>query len=177
MRSLRHRRFALLGLAAYGLTALAVPMAHLANHRNDHTHGPGDTIVFAAVEPDAEHVAFDADLAAIDLSDAGHFGVASVDCELSRYTLAACDDPSAPPHSFGDELIARAPHHHERPFDPDHGAHSTAHFGLALLATAPFLLPPPSLPEERLVLPCEMDRPGSPPALALRARAPPLPLV
>ena len=181
MRLLRHRWLALPCLAVYLVAALALPMAHLAHHKNDHVHGPGGEIIPLAGTDDF-HQAFDADLAAIDLTEAGHLGIASVDCELARYTLAVCDDPGAPPHTFGDELAARSPHHHHPregrsargPIDPAHGAGSLAHFGIALLATPPFLLPPPTLPIERTNPSVTSERSGVSPPLALRARAPPL---
>jgi hypothetical protein len=191
MRTLRGRTLALLGLIAYAMGGLALPSLHLVHHDVAHSHGDGATIVLlegsiggsldatpaSAVRPLAdEHGAFDADLAALDLLDAGHFGVAVVDCELAGYTLALCDDRTAPSHGFGDELIARTPHHDHRhaPLDPTHGRGSLLHFGLAFLTPPPVLVPPPPLLAGPVPPLPVAERVGFSIHAPLRARAPPV---
>jgi hypothetical protein len=172
MGSLRRRSIALLGLALYGAAALALPAAHLLHHKLDHRHGPDGSLLVEERDAAVEHQAFDADLAALDLSDAAHLGIASVDCAFAQYTLAACDDPAAPPHTFGDELIARTPHRHSAA-DAGHGAGSLAHFGLALVVAQPILLPPPAHPSTTAPPLSVDEQPASTIPLALRARGPP----
>jgi hypothetical protein len=179
---LRRRWLALAALALHGAATIALPILHQRGHKNDHVHVAGGIVLLDAFSDENElpgvahhHQAFDADLAALGLSEAGHFGIADVDCSLADYTLVACDDPGAPAHSFGDELLARQPHSHRHraPFDPAHGAGSQLHFGLALLAPSPVILPPPSLPVEYHANFAIDERAGSSPALSLHARGPP----
>ncbi len=179
---LRRRSLALLALAIHGAAMIALPILHQRDHQNDHVHVAGGIVRLDAFSDENElpgvahhHQAFDADLAALGLSEAGHFGIADVDCSLAEYTLVECQEPGAPPHSFGDELLARQPHPHSHhaPFDPEHGAGSQLHFALALLAPSPVILPPPSLPVDYQADFAIDERPGSSPTLSLRARGPP----
>lgn len=195
----RSRWLALLTMVLHGAALVGLPLLHERSHREGsarpHVHlgtetlwGAGEllpstpeTAHGAEAQPSTEalHVSHDADLEALELLDVGHAGVAVVDCELARYTLADCPSPDAAPHGFGDELLARAPHRHEAPrdrgapWDPGHGAHSLEHGGLAVTQTPLFVLPPPRRA-------CVRVEPASPrlplasrPCLALRARAPP----
>ena len=101
MKARRGALRALSALAAllYGWAGLALPALHQLRHRADHVHAPGGAIQWLASDGEAEdgldeasrpevtHLAFDVDLAALDLADAAHLGVAPVDCSLARYTL------------------------------------------------------------------------------------------
>src|SRR5690348_10520428 len=143
------RLAALVSLAVHAAAAIALPPLHLAA-RGAHRHVAGATLwaplLVEANEADLEarHARFDADLAALELSEAGHYGIAQVDCALAAYTLVECDDAAAPPHGFGDELMARLHRrrHHHAPFDPRHGAGALEHLGWALATAAPLTLPP-----------------------------------
>ncbi len=173
--SLRRRLLAAALVAVEIAAAVAAPALHQARHRDDHRHVDGGVVwERAAATPADHHEAFDADFAALGLSDAVHFGVAQVDCALAAYTLADCSAPSAAAHSFGDELLARLAHRHSpRPFDPTHGAGSLAHFRPSLLAPAPVLPPPPPRPIRLPPAPVLVERAGVAPPLAVRARGPP----
>lgn len=190
----RRRRYLALGaLALHLAAAIALPLLHQQWHRrgggHDHLHAGAQTkrlapLLGAADDPTGLAVAdvhqrFDADLEALDLSDAGHFGVALVDCSLAAYTLADCAEEAAAGHGFGDQLVLRTHHHRSSApatpagDDPGHGRHSLEHFGLALIGTPAFLLPPPCLPLLRLAAPAPVTRTGSAPDAILRARSPP----
>lgn len=111
------RRAARALLVAFVLTAELAPVAHLATHRNDHTHGPE-----LAVEHDHEDAA-----------------------ELTPAERAWLDGGEPPPVSGeADEEHGRGePHSHGSPFD-DHGHDSIAHFALATLpGPPPPIVPPP----------------------------------
>jgi hypothetical protein len=156
---LGRRLLALGGLIVYLVAAWALPLGHLLlHHHHAHDHALGGThwhapSLAAPTDPTVEdvHADFDADLVALELSDAGHLGVMEVDCALADYTLVRCDDPGAASHSFGDELLARLPHRHRAPetsvpFDPHHGDGSLSHLAVALVGTSLYLLPPPVRP-------------------------------
>jgi hypothetical protein len=156
----RHRPAACFALVAYSLGALALPVLHRAHHAArgaDHTHGAAptphthegteSTNQLALDESEASaHAAFDADLAGLNLSEVATAGVAPVDCALASFTLAACDEslPADHPRGFGDLLLAHRTAPAQEPFDPDHGRGSLEHGSAPLLASAIFLLPPPS---------------------------------
>lgn len=106
-------------------TVVAVPLLHRLHHARygaDYQHTAlgtvyaADTDEEAAPDEAAHHAAFDADLAALELSEVAHAGAMVVECDYARFTLAACPTSSAPshPHTFGDELLARA-HQHRAP--------------------------------------------------------------
>jgi hypothetical protein len=173
------RTAALVSLAVHASAAIALPPLHLAGGRA-HRHVAGATLWDPLLveqrgdDLEAHHARFAADLAALDLSEAAHFGVASVDCSLAEYTQVECDDPAAPPHSFGDELEQRLHRHlHRDPFDPRHGAGALEHLGWALARPALLLLPPPSLRVAPRRAPLPLRTPASRPAIACRARGPP----
>jgi len=117
-RQALRRRAARALLAVFVLTAELAPVAHLATHRNDHTHGPE-----LAVGPDDE----DAD-------------------ELTPAERAWLDGGELPPDWNEAEEAAHdhgEPHSHGSPFD-DHGHDSVAHFALATLpGPPPPIVPPP----------------------------------
>lgn len=189
----RGRPLAFLTLLVELASVTLLPALHLARHRDgghDHVHlagGGTDWIPALVEEPptlsaEAHHHAFDADLEALGLSDVMHAGVAAVDCSLAEYTLVDCEsgpvsDEGAPPsaHGFGDELLARLPHHHPHPLgNPLHGEGSLEHFGLAVLASPVFLLPPPHQPLTLAPLVRPLDeRADDPPHHAFWARGPP----
>jgi hypothetical protein len=111
------------------------------------------------------HAAFDADLAALELSEVASAGTVDVDCSLADYTLVTCE-AARPGHAqtFGDELLARLHRHPARPIDPTHGRGALAHLSGWLLAPAPVLPPPP---------PAALDQPLPPLAGASLAYRPP----
>src|SRR5262249_52510262 len=85
-------------LASYAATVLLLPVLHRLHHQrhgNDHVHTAIGTIYF---DEATHHAAFDADLTALDLDEVAHAGALEIDCELSRYTLASCDDSLPPSH-------------------------------------------------------------------------------
>lgn len=191
----RGRLLAALALLVELAGVTLLPALHLAHHQHgghDHVHradGGTDWIPALIEEPpqlsaDEHHHAFDADLEALGLSDVMHAGVAAVDCSLAEYTLVDCGAgladgagavPATASHGFGDELLARLPHRHPHPItNPFHGEGSLEHFGLAVLATPVFLLPPPHQP---LALAPrarpEVQRAADPPHDAFWARGPP----
>jgi hypothetical protein len=101
------------------VTAQLGPVAHLATHRNDHTHGPE----FASAGNAAHEVAHRLGRPH-DHADAGEDLTAE-----ERAWLAGDEAPT--PDSSGSRH--------------DHGRESAAHFGLALLqGPPPPLVPPPS---------------------------------
>lgn len=183
---LRFRLSALFVLASYLATVLFVPLLHRLHHEaygDDHVHTASGTVYErrlpapAPADEAAHHAAFDADLAALDLVDVAHAGVMLVDCELAGYTTASCaaGAATAHPHTFGDELLARAHRHsRSRPLDPRHGAGSVEHLGASLLATRAFLLPAPTQPfvAFRLELPYRSYR--APERITRTSRGPPL---
>jgi hypothetical protein len=128
----RSRRQGWIGLAVYVAAVVVCPAAHLSHHAAaatiDHTHGP------AAELPSAS-----ADLVALGLEDVG--APAVVDCALAALTLADCETPSHGTRRFGDiapPTTPRAPQ-----LDPRHGAGQLEHLGVSVLASQPFVLPPP----------------------------------
>ncbi len=150
-------------LGAWLVAALVVPELHRHHHArfgDDHVHGEFGTIYFGPNDANGtdenfdeahHHAAFDADLAALGLDEVAFAGTQSIDCALATYTLAACPDgqgESGHPHTFGDALLAHAPHRHAP--DPTHGRGALEHGGASLLASAPFLLAPPFVPVEKL---------------------------
>ena len=173
----RRAALALFALAVHVTAFVVTPALHLAHHRADHVHGAGGALTWIAAGDEAappiesEHLAFDDDLEALGLAEAGHFGVAAVDCELAEYTLAACATRAL--HTFGDELIARLPHRHPAPFDPEHGRGSPGHLRLALLDAPPIALPPPPSPLVRTPHARVALVDGALASPRLRARAPP----
>lgn len=194
----RSRGLALFTLVLHGAALVGLPLLHERSHREGsarpHVHLGAETLWGAVLVPpstpatdgaeaqpstNALHVSHDADLEALELLDVGHAGVAEVDCELARYTLADCASPDAAPHGFGDELLARTHHGHGAPrgdgapWDPGHGAGSLEHGGLAVTQTPLFLLPPPRRACVRVEPAPPRLLPASRPHLALRARAPP----
>lgn len=174
---MRTRRIAAwLSLAGWACAVLLAPL-HLAAPRG-HRHDGGVTIWDALLsEPppaddlEAHHARFDADLAALDLSEAAHFGIAQVDCSLAEYTLVDCE--SGVPHGFGDETIAHR-HHHGAPFDPRHGAGALEHLAAAFTKRAPLAVPQPALALCAREVPLPELPPAEAPRLTLRARGPPL---
>lgn len=180
------RLFALGGLLLYLVASWALPLGHLLHHQRPHDHALGGTHWHPPpldhrtddVSVEGVHADFDADLVALELSDAGHFGIMEVDCTLAAYTLVRCDDSSAPSHSFGDELLARLPHQHPAPeplapFDPQHGGGSLAHLAVALVGTPLYLLPPPARPLLGCALSPLPRSAGTTPERRPGARAPP----
>jgi|GEM_PF-2894010 len=138
-----YRRWAaVVGLVGWALATLVVPGLHQQHHARfgtDHAHDPLTGAVFTD-----EHHAFDADLAALELSDVAHAGVAVIDCELAAYTLAddlaTCDAN----RSFADAALDRSHHHPAQ----DHGDGGLLHLGVAVLLPSTPMLPPPSLPHD-----------------------------
>ena len=116
------------GRLLLGVFLLAVqlsPLAHLATHRNDHTHGPDAADAHEAAHrgghahehDDADHETDDAD------ADHGH------DDAVTHDDADHDHDDRTPP----------------RPSSSDHGRASAAHFDLALLdGPPPPFLPPPA---------------------------------
>jgi hypothetical protein len=144
----RPRRTGGVALAVYLFAVLASPALHRLHHAvygDDHVHTP---LGMVALPHEQEHVAFDADLAALELAEVATAGTLAVDCALADYTLAECGASALGdhPHNFGDELLARTHRHAPRPFDPTHGAGSPEHLGASLLAARVIVVPPPSLP-------------------------------
>ena len=110
----------LLGL--FLLAAQFAPLAHLATHRNDHTHGPDVTSDHEAAHRAGR--AHDHD----DDADHGH----------GHDDAATRDDHGDADHDHGDGTP-------QRPASPEHGRASAAHFDLALLdGPPPPFLPPPA---------------------------------
>jgi len=119
-------------LGVFVLAAQLAPVAHLATHRNDHTHGPelgalGDAAHEAAHRAGQPHAHAD------DLTPDERAWLNGDDA-----AAAQGDDPAgttsdgAPAHSHG------TPSH-------DHGRGSVAHFGVALVeGPPPPLVPPPA---------------------------------
>lgn len=154
----RRRQYAAWALGLYSATALLLPFAHQRWHQAhgaDHVHQGGatynrrDPAAWPASEPPEDtHATFDADLRVLELTEAAHAGVASVDCELSRFTLASCaaSPPGGAALGFGDELLARQSHHHPTPADPAHGRGASEHLGSVLVSAGPYLLAPPAKP-------------------------------
>lgn len=142
-------------LALFVAAAQAVPVLHLAGHRDDHAHGPAADRGHAS-PPVAPHVdagdddGVDARAAAFaghgvprrpalpapavhrhDHVDADHDHAAAV---------ARSDAPEARPQPAPGTTSS---HDHEAP-SSQHGRGSSAHFGLALIdGPAPLFLPPP----------------------------------
>jgi hypothetical protein len=188
---IRHSALAAIAaLSAQLCAVLLLPALHAAHHLHygaDHRHAPdGATVPLAAPDEQREHVhggsaealhhaLFDADLEALDLVEVAHAGTLAVDCELADFTFAICpvDLPASHPHTFGDELLARAPHHHEPAADPLHGSGALAHLGVSLLATPIYLVPPRSAPELRAVFVFAILAPPAAPMTNANARAPP----
>ena len=102
------------------LAAQVVPMAHLATHRDNHTHGP-ERDPFAHDHPaDSDH----------DHDDDDH-------------SVARKADHDDADHDHGDD--ADHDRGSDRPAHRQHGQASAAHFGLALLeGPLPPFLPPPA---------------------------------
>ena len=177
---LRRRLLGVFGMATYAV-ALWLPLAHAWRHAADHTHALGGAQSLALyagpITVERAHADFDADLLALELSDAGHLGVMEVDCSLAAYTLAECPEGEATrPHTFGDELLA---HQHEHshapgPLDPDHGRGSALHLGAALLASSLFVLPAPALDPVNVKSVVIHETPGHAPDRSPLARGPPL---
>jgi hypothetical protein len=109
-------------LAVFVLAGQLAPIAHLATHRNDHTHGPE----FAAFGTSTHEAAHRAGLA--------HTHVATGGDELTaeeRAWLNGDDGPAPPAHSDD------TPSH-------DHGRGSVSHFSVAVTeGPPPPLVPPP----------------------------------
>jgi hypothetical protein len=182
----RSRAIAGFALAVYAAGVLVAPVLHRLHHARygaDHVHGSTGTIYFGrdeapprpALDEAAHHAAFDADLAALDLTDVAHAGALTVACDLAPYTLASC--PAAlggHPHTFGDELLARAHRHRgPPPFDPEHGRGASEHLAASLLATRVFMLAPPVRPVARHDLAPRVFSFVSTPRLAPACRGPP----
>ena len=151
---LRRRAGALL-LGVYVVAAQLAPLAHLASHRDDHTHGPAPHVpaAAAATTPNADRAAAPArgHARALDLATAlaGH--------GRPQWPWAARDDAGAPPadapapHRLGpgtpapthDEAAAPSPGPHEHapagesPSSRGHAAGSAAHFALAVVDAPP----------------------------------------
>ncbi len=105
-------------LGVFLLAAQLAPLAHLARHRNDHTHGPETADHHAAAVDDHEHEHEHAD----EHDHDGWFAEDHGDAPDHDH------DGSAPP-----------------PASPDHGRDSVAHFALALVeGPPPPYLPPPA---------------------------------
>lgn len=182
-------------LALYVASGLAAPAAHLAHHRDDHTHGP-------AVRPSSAGGAFRALTAAN--AQRGHARQRDLASALASHgrmrwpwsaaheaaTAAELESASVVAHSHGpgtaththaqDEPSAggapeATPHRHDTPEAPErerqgpagHGADSAAHFALAVIdAPPPVALP---LPE------CTRRRDDPPPATTIVSSPRPLP--
>ncbi len=183
----RPRLAAFAVLASYVATVIAVPVLHRLHHDRygaDHQHTAFGTIygglfeeAGAPLDEAAHHAAFDADLAALELSEVAHAGALSIDCEYSAFTLVACGESATPshPHTFGDDLLARTHQHHApAPFDPAHGAGSLEHLASSLLSTPTTIFPPPALPIERLALDVAFESHAAALRSTYAARAPPV---
>jgi len=162
-------------LVVYVTVVLLYPVLHRRHHQlhgADHVHTAGGTRWLHVHDPAAVHARFDDDLAAIDLADVAQLGALSVDCGLSAYTLAECDENH--PFNFGDALLAHEPSPSPpRDEDPQHGAGSLEHLAVALLTPQVHFLPPPVRPESR-VAPAVVVQAGPRPAIRIpTARGPP----
>ena len=105
-------------LGVFILTAQLAPLAHLARHRNDHSHGPETADHHAAAADDHDHEHDDEHDHGGWFPDDDHGEAADHD-----------HDGDVPP----------------APASPDHGRDSVAHFALALLeGPPPPYLPPPA---------------------------------
>lgn len=177
------RAFACVALSAHLLGAVALPVLHRAHHAArgaDHTHDAASHRHIHGAEGAAEgeaaaHLRFDADLAALSLSDVASAGTASVDCSLATFTLAACDDSLPPDHArgFGDLLLAHVPAD-TPPVDDDQGRGTLEHGSAPLLASPIFLLPPPAVPARALTPRLVEGAPRSAPRLTHAPRGPPI---
>jgi len=124
------------GRLLLGLFLLAgqfAPLAHLATHRNDHTHGPDVTSEHeAAHRAGRAHDHDDFDHQADDDADHGHDHDDDHDHAVTR------DDHDDTDHDHGGGTP-------QGPASPDHGRASAAHLDLALLdGPPPPFLPPPA---------------------------------
>jgi hypothetical protein len=103
-------------LGVFLLAAQLAPLAHLARHRNDHTHGPETADHHAVAADDHEHE---------DEHDHGGW-------------FADDDHGDVPDHDHDGGVPPP-------PAAPDHGRDSMAHFALALVeGPPPPYLPPPA---------------------------------
>lgn len=109
-------------LGVFLVAAQLAPLAHLARHRNDHTHGPEATSHHAAA-----------------VNDHGHEHDDEHDDEHEHDGWFTDDDHGeAADHDHDGDAPAA-------PASPDHGRDSVAHFALALLeGPPPPYLPPPA---------------------------------
>lgn len=190
----RRRLFAPLLLAVYVAAGLVAPLAHLARHRNDHSHGP-------AIRPTSSGRAFLA--LTSDRPVRGHARHRDLAAALRghaspRWPWSAGDDgeaapietsaaaahqhaPGVPAHTH-DEAAAPSPasHDHTPASDPgspasrDHAAGSAAHFALAIVdaPAAPALPLPEDSRADAPAPPCH--RSPAPTSRQVLVRGPPV---
>ncbi|MGE3888189.1 MAG: hypothetical protein AB7H81_17280 [Vicinamibacterales bacterium] len=119
-------------LGVFVVAAQLAPAAHLATHRNDHSHGPE----FGTLDDAAHDAAHRAGLPhdhgdELTPEERAWLNGDDAPIEYGDGTAATTGD-AAPPHSHGSPLH-------------DHGRGSVAHFGVALVeGPPPPLVPPPA---------------------------------
>lgn len=160
---LRRRAGALL-LGVYVVAAQLAPLAHLASHRDDHTHGPAPHLpATPAAAADRAETPTRGHARALDLATAlaGHGRPQWPWSARDDAGAAPTDAPAPAPHRHGpgtpahthDEAAAPSPASHEHPpagdtpspASRDHAAGSAAHFALAVVDAPPApVLPVPA---------------------------------
>jgi hypothetical protein len=125
-------------LGVFLLGAQLAPAAHLATHRNDHTHGP----VPDGPRRDEDHAA-----AHRTGRPHGHPAAVETPTRAARGARRAADRAAEPAHpNAGHDHHAGAEAEAPEPApSPEHGRDSVSHFDVAILAGPPApVLPPPA---------------------------------
>ncbi|MCC7031462.1 MAG: hypothetical protein IT179_01350 [Acidobacteria bacterium] len=120
-------------LGVFVVAAQLAPVAHLATHRNDHTHGP-ELGTLGDADHDAAHRA-----------GLPHAHLDELTADEGAW-LDGAEDSAATAGEHAPETGDASPaHSHGAPASHDHGRDSVAHFGVALVEGPPApLVPPPA---------------------------------